>query len=195
MVGVRSAGTPAPRRSVCTVVSSLEEIDAVLGRTGPIGESTAAGTLRQWRTDLVRTSVFVSYAIGVLSLDKEILTRGDAGSPQEVLATAVDDLPDLLATGWVGGGWSLSPDATASVAAAAEVAMEGSEGLLRLHADVVMSDLGDPDVVRDLLADVAQLLSDLMARREELESRIRRIQEIMLAHYASGAASVDDWLA
>jgi len=30
----------------------------------------------------------------------------------------------MLASGWVGGGWSLSPDASASIAAAAEVAIE-----------------------------------------------------------------------
>ena len=57
----------------------------------------------------------------------------------------VDDLPDILANGWVGGGWSLSPDAAASVGAAAEIAMDQSNGLLRLHADVVMSDLADPE--------------------------------------------------
>ena len=111
-------------------------------------------TLRKWRTDLVRASVLVSYAIGVLSLDVEILTRGEAALSEDVLATMVDDLPDILANGWVGGGWSLSPDAAASVGAAAEIAMDQSNGLLRLHADVVMSDLADPDVVADLLTSV-----------------------------------------
>jgi hypothetical protein len=57
----------------------------------------------------VRTSVFVSYAIGVLS-----------------------------------------PDASGSIAAA-EVAEDESEGLIGLHAEMVASDLGDPEVVRDLL--------------------------------------------
>jgi hypothetical protein len=106
----------------------------------------------------------------------------------------VDDLPDILADGWVGGGWSLSPDAGASVAAAAEVAVDQSDGLLRLHADVVMSDLADPDVVGELLASVEQLRAELVERRGQLESRIRRIQEAVREQYASGAASVDDWL-
>lgn len=176
------------------MVSSLEEIDSVLGRAGPIRQSTAAATLRQWRTDLVRASVFVSYAIAVLSLDVEILTRGANASQEDVVQQMVDDLPDILATGWVGGGWSLSPDAAASVAAAAEVAMDQSEGLLRLHADVVTSDLGDPDVVRDLLAGVEQLRQELIERRDQLESRIRMIQKVLLEQYGSGAASVDDWL-
>jgi hypothetical protein len=176
------------------VVRSLEEIDSLLGRAAPISESTATSTLRQWRTDLVRASVLVSYAIGVLSLDVEILTRGETAGPGDVLAAMVDDLPDILANGWVGGGWSLSPDAAASVAAAAEVAMDQSDGLLRLHADVVMSDLADPDVVGDLLAGVEQLRAELIERREQLESRIQRIQEAVRMQYARGAASVDDWL-
>jgi hypothetical protein len=172
------------------VVGSLDEIDSLLGRAAPIGESTAAATLRRWRTDLVRASVLVSYAIGVLSLDLEILTRGETVLSEDV----VDDLPDILANGWVGGGWSLSPDAGASVGAAAEIAMDESTGLLALHAEVVMSDLADPEVVADLLTSVEELRAELVERREQLESRIRKIQEVVLAQYASGAASVDDWL-
>jgi hypothetical protein len=177
------------------VVRSLEEIDSLLGQATPIDESTSTSTLRQWRTDLVRASVLVSYAIGVLSLDVEILTRGSSGESADVLAARVDDLPDILAEGWVGGGWSLSPDATASVAAAAEVAMDQSDGLLRLHADVVLSDLADPDEAGALLADVEHLRAELVERRGQLEGRIRKIQEVVRLQYASGAASVDDWLA
>jgi hypothetical protein len=177
------------------VVRSLEEIDSLLGQATPIDESTPTSTLRQWRTDLVRASVLVSYAIGVLSLDVEILTRGSSGESGDVLAARVDDLPDILADGWVGGGWSLSPDATASVAAAAEVAMDQSDGLLRLHADVVLSDLADPDEAGSLLADVEHLRAELVERRGQLEGRIRKIQEVVRIQYASGAASVDDWLA
>ena len=176
------------------MVRSLEEIDSLLGRATPIDESTPTSTLRQWRTDLVRASVLVSYAVGVLSLDVEILTRGASGESGDVLAARVDDLPDILADGWVGGGWSLSPDAGASVAAAAEVAMDQSDGLLRLHADVVLSDLADPDEVGALLADVEQLRAELVERRGQLEGRIRKIQEVVRLQYASGAASVDDWL-
>ena len=72
--------------------------------------------------------------------------------------------------------------------------MDQAEGLLRLHADVVMSDLADAEVVGDLLVRVEQLRAELVERREELESRIRRIQEVVRDQYASGAASVDDWL-
>ena len=168
----------------------------MLERTNPVNESIPAGTLRQWRTELVRASVFVSYAIGVLSLDVGVLNHGVSSPDDDALESLVDDLPDILASGWVGGGWSLSPDASASVAAAAaaEAALDQSFGLLGLHAETVSSDLGDPEVVRDLRIRVEQQLEALTRRRDQLESRIRRIQEVVLAQYGTGAASVDDWL-
>jgi hypothetical protein len=175
---------------------SLEEIDSVLERTATVEQSIPAATLRRWRNDLVRASVFVSYAIGVLSLDVEVLGHSPSAAPGMALESLVNDLPDILASGWVGGGWSLSPDASASVAAAAaaEAALDQSEGLLGLHMETVVSDLGDPDIVRDLLVRVELRLETLIDRRDQLESRIRRIQEVVLAQYGSGAASVDDWL-
>jgi hypothetical protein len=176
------------------VTSSLEEIDAILQRTVPIDETVPAAILRGWRTELVRASVFVSYAIGVLSLDLEVLTHARPGLPEDALQSIVDDLPSLLASGWVGGGWSLSPDASISIAAAAEVAQDESEGLIGLHAEVVESDLGDPAVVADLLIRVDQERLVLTDRRVQLEERIRRIQEVVLHQYATGAASVNDWL-
>jgi hypothetical protein len=177
------------------VVSSLQEIDAVLDRADPVDESIPAATLRRWRTDLVRASVFVSYAVGVLSLDVEFLTHSAGATTEDALQSLVDDLPDVLAAGWVGGGWSLSPDASASVAAAAEVAMDQSAGLLGLHAEIATSDLADPFIVEELLGRVEQQLQELTQRRDLLEQRIRRIQEVMLRHYSTGAASTDDWLA
>jgi hypothetical protein len=177
------------------VVTSLDEVDAVLGRADPVDASIPAATLRTWRTELVRASVFVSYAIGVLSLDLEILTHGTVPSNSEdALQSLVDDLPELLAAGWVGGGWSLSPDASASVAAAADVAMDESGGLLGLHAEVALSDLADVDVVRDLVRRIEDQRRELTERREQLEKRLRLIQGVVLQHYSTGAASVDDWL-
>ena len=40
--------------------------------------------------------------------------------------------------------------------------MDQSNGLLRLHADVVLSDLADPDVVGDLLTSVEELRNELV---------------------------------
>jgi hypothetical protein len=175
-------------------MSSLEEVDAVLNEADPIDDSIPTATLRRWRTELVRASVFVSYAIGVLSLDVEVLGHPATSSNGDTLQSLVDDLPGLLASGWVGGGWSLSPDASASIAAAAEMAIDQSDGLLDLHAEVVTSELADPDVVRDLLARVEDHLQALIERKDRLEARIRRIQEVVLQQYGTGAASVDDWL-
>jgi hypothetical protein len=176
------------------VAYSLEEIDSILQQTGPVDETVPVATLRQWRTELVRASVFVSYAVGVLSFDVEVLTHAEAGRADDALQAIVDDLPGLLAAGWVGGGWSLSPDASASIAAAAAVEADESEGLLGLHAEMVGCDFGDLVVVGDLLARVQEQRSALTERRVQLEERIRLIQEIVLRQYASGVASVDDWL-
>lgn len=176
------------------MAQSLEDIDSVLSWTEPVNESTPVSTLRRWRTELVRASVFASYAIGVLSLDVEILNHSPAPMGEDVLQSLVDDLPNILASGWVGGGWSLSPDASTSVAAAAELEMDQSGSLLSLHAELIESDLGDPDVVRNLLVRVKQHRQELTERRDLLEDRIRRIQAIIRHHYATGVASIDDWL-
>lgn len=176
------------------MTNSLEEIDYLLARATPVDESIPAATLRRWRTDLVRASVFVSYAISVLSLDLGILNRSLESPGEDVLQSLVDDLPGLLASEWVGGGWSLSPDASVSVAAAAELAMDQSGRLLALHAEIVASDLANYDEVRALLERVEQQRAALTKRRDQLETRIRNIQETVLRQYATGAASVDDWL-
>jgi hypothetical protein len=72
--------------------------------------------------------------------------------------------------------------------------MDQSGGLLGLHAEVAMSDLTDVDVVHDLVRRIEEHRRELVERREQLEARIRQIQEVMLTHYSTGAASVDDWL-
>lgn len=173
---------------------SLEEFDAVLSRTQPISASTPTTVLRQWRTELVRASVFISYAIGVLSLDVEMLNRAIAAPNDDVLQSLIDELPSILTSGWVGGGWSLSPDASASVGAAAELAKDQAESLLWLHAELVTSDLSDPVAVRDLLTRIEEYRQALTERRGELENRIREIQKVVLQQYATGAASIEDWL-
>jgi hypothetical protein len=178
------------------VTTSLEEIDSVLDRTSAVSELTPTGTLRGWRTELVQASVAVSYAIGVLSLDVEVLTHSSSSGDDDALAALVDGLPDILASGWVGGGWSLSPDASVSIAAAAstEAALEQPADLLGLHLQTVTSDLDDPDVVHDLLTRVQHEVAALTERRDHLEARIRKVQEAVLAQYGTGEASVDDWL-
>jgi hypothetical protein len=172
----------------------LGAIDELLRHAEEVESSMPTQRLREVRGELVRTSVFVSYAIGVLSLDLKILNRCWASPTEEVLQALVDDMPEMLTTGWVGGGWSLSPDASASVAAAAELSNEDSIRLLELHAELATSDLGDLDVVSNLLLRVKAQRSALCDRRDKLEKEIRSIQRMVQQHYASGAASVEDWL-
>ena len=99
-----------------------------------------------------------------------------------------------MASGWVGGGWSLSPDASVSVGAAAELSLDYAEGLLELHSEMVSSDLGDPVVVGDLIERVSEQRQALISRREQLEAMIKQIQQAVLQQYAAGTAAVDDWL-
>lgn len=176
------------------MTNSIDEIDAVLSRTQPVNECTALDNLRQWRSDLVHTSVYVSYAIGVLSLDEEILGQTHSATDPHDLQSLVDRLPELLASGWVGGGWSLSPDAATSVQAADDLTKDYAEGLLGVHAELAASDLADSDVVYNLEARVKEQRGALSHRRDQLEERIRAIQTVMRDRYKSGTASVDDWL-
>jgi len=106
----------------------------------------------------------------------------------------VDNLPHLLATGWIGGGWSLSPDAVESVVAADNLTKGYARGLLGLHAQIVSSDLRDPQVINELLDRIKEEKFTLINRRVQLEERVRNIQNVMLDHYEAGTASVDDWL-
>ncbi len=173
---------------------SLEEFDSILRRANPVNVKTPAATLRRWRTELVRASVFISYAIGVLSLDLEILNRSLETKTDDVFEELVDELPNLLTSGWLGGGWSLSPDASASVGAAAELAADQAKDLIGLHAELAESDLSDRAVVTDLLSRTASHREALIGRREKLEHKIRKIQQTIRSQYAAGTASVDDWL-
>lgn len=173
----------------------LDVIDDLLQRTSTVDESISPATLREWRTNLVRVSVTVSYAIGVLSVDCEYLERCRQAPGDEVLQDLVDNLSQMLASSWVGGGWSLSPDASASVWAAEQLVTNESNVLLTLHTELATSDLGDPQRVADLLVRIRDFHDELTERRSRLEARIRSIQSAMLRHYKNGTASTSDWLA
>ena len=172
----------------------LSAIDELLRRSEQVDEATNTATLRELRGELVHASVFVSYAIGVTALDLKILDRCQACDTSEIMQMLVDEMPEMLSTGWVGGGWSLSPDASVSVAAASQLTEEHAMHLLDLHAELVTSDLGDLDVVSNLRGRVAHRREALGARRDRLEEAVRTIQQLVRQHYATGVASVDDWL-
>jgi hypothetical protein len=176
------------------VTNSLTEVEDLLRRAQPVDETTPLSELRQWRSELVRASVFVSYAIGVLSLDADILNQGLTTPSDTDLQSLIDNLPRLLASGWAGGGWSLSPDAIESVVAADILTRDYAQGLLGLHAQIVSSDLRDPQVIHEFLDRIKERKLALFDQRDQLEQRIRSIQSVVLHHYTTGAASVDDWL-
>lgn len=172
----------------------LTDVREVLRRIGTIHATTPTTVLRTWRTEAVRASVLISYALGIYSLDATILERARSSGAPNVLATLVDDLPALLATGWVSGGWSLSPDASASVAAAAEFDVETVASRLELHGEMVTSDLGDPAIVLDLLDRVNEQCTVLVELKDEFTRQLARIQAMVLDRYTTGDASVEDWL-
>lgn len=173
---------------------SLEEFDSLLRQTRPATPITEVHTLRKWRTNLVRASVLVSYIVGVLSFDLELLRKCLTQPTNDNLQMLVDELPNALAAGWIGGGWSLSPDASASVGAASELDFARMDELLELHSELIVSDLNDVAVLEDLRARIDSQRNELMARRDQLELRVKEIQSLIREHYARGTASVDDWL-
>jgi hypothetical protein len=158
-------------------------------RSVPRQLSRSPTVLRQQRTALTSTQNRVSYAIEVLTVDLEALNR-HTRSDHDHLQAIIDDMPDLLASGWDNGGWSFSVDTSGLIAAAAD-----ADGLLDLHHELVSSDLDDPDVARSLLARMKVQRGALIKRKNRLDREIKQTQEILLRQYVTGIASVDDWLA
>lgn len=173
---------------------SLEEFDSLLSRIHPLTKETDIVLLRTWRTELVRASVFISYAIGVLSLDQEMIKRCLENPGYDHLTTLIEQLPSILAKGWVGGGWSLSPDASASVGAASEINESKMQELLSPHLELISSDLNDPGNLERLNHEIEQLRLRLISTREQIENKITQLQSAVKEKYKDGSASVDDWL-
>lgn len=176
------------------MTSGFSDFEALLVRTDSPSVNTPASELRSWRTELVRASVLVSYSLGVLSLDIDILTRSLTLPDLDILQVLVEELPRALASGWVGGGWTLSPDAFASVAAAAELSIDQIEELLDIHGEMASAELDNREVVRELLERMDQARKTLLGIRARIEQRVSSIQNVMRQHYEGGSATTDDWL-
>jgi hypothetical protein len=176
------------------VRNSQQEIDLLITQTAVASEDTPTPTLRQWRADLVRASLSISYAISVLSLDIEILNSSLASTSEDAVQALVNDLPDILASEWIGGELALSPDPLTPVTGSAEFEIDQATELLGFHAEMVGSDLGDHHVVGDLLARARQERLGLYGLRSQIDSRLRGIHEAVRNQYASGVASINDWL-
>ena len=89
--------------TISVVDEPLDVIDNLLQETSTVDETIPPATLREWRTNLVEVSVAVSYAIGVLSVDRKYLERCRLDPGEEVLQDLVDNLSQILASSWVGG--------------------------------------------------------------------------------------------
>jgi hypothetical protein len=152
-----------------------------------LDEAAPPALLRQRRTALTLPWACVSFAEEVLALDLAVLNRRGQ-SDEDHLNAIIDDLPDLLA-GRVNDPWLLpidTPDLFTSTA--------DTDGLLDLHREMASSDIDDPDVARALSVRMNGQRRELIERKNRLEREIDQIQEILLRQYATGTASIDDWL-
>jgi len=137
--------------------------------------------------------VLLSYARHVLSVDVGVL-QSIAEGPERDLQALVDDLPRLLATTSIGGGWSLSPDATTTMGAASG-ALEGEvDGLLSAHSELAQTDLHSQEAVAETVSELEVQLSMVTERRELVETRLREIKAVLVERYKGGTADVDAWL-
>jgi hypothetical protein len=141
----------------------------------------------------VHAAVLLSYARHVLSVDIGAL-QAIAEAPASDLQALVNDLPRVLETASIGGGWSLSPDALSTTASARQ-AMEGAaDGLMSAHSELARIDFRSREAVRDLLRELEAQLAIVAERRELVEKRVREIQALLVEQYKRGEADPDDWV-
>ncbi len=170
----------------------LSDIDRLLGATEDVDESTTTQQIRDWRDDLVKAAVFLSYARHVLSVDVGVLKKA-AKDPQG-LDALVDDLPAVLARASVGGGWSLSSDAPARMIAADQAILGAADGLMSAHMEMAFLDFTSRDSLEGAISRIGTQLDDVTDRWQITEMRVRLMQAVIVERYSIGAAQVDDWL-
>ena len=116
-------------------------------------------------------------------------------NPGTSFASVVSSLPETLASASLGGGWSLSPDAPATMNSAEQLIEGEADGLLGLHRRAARADISSPTELAPLVADLEVELAAVTRRWEELaEARLRNLQSQLVTKYKTQQASVDDWL-
>ncbi len=149
--------------------------------------------IRAWRDELAHIAVLLAYPRHVLSVDVRIL-REASETPGTSFASVVDSLPETLASASLGGGWSLSPDAPATMNSAEQLIEGEADELLALHQRLARADISTPADLAPLMADLEDELAAVTRRWEDAESRLRNLQSQLVTKYKTGQASVDDWL-
>lgn len=172
---------------------TLEYVDQLLDTTSAVGTDTPAVRIRAWRDELAHVAVLLSYARHVLSVDLGVL-RSAAGRAEGGFQAVVDELPGLLAAASIGGGWSLSPDAPATMAPAEQVLEGEADGLLAAHGELARVDISSPADIMTLIEEFEDEMSQVTERWELAEARLRELQARLVTMYKTGEASVDDWL-
>jgi len=172
---------------------TLVDVDQLLETTTALEPSTPAARIRGGRDDLVHVAVLLSYARHVLSVDIGALKALEETPPGDLQAL-VDNMPRVLETASIGGGWSLSPDAPATTASARQALEGAADGLMPVHAQLVRLDLGSPVAVRETLRELEIQLTMVSERREMVERRVRELQKLLAEQYKRGEADPDDWV-
>jgi hypothetical protein len=175
------------------VAVARDDIDRLLDATSEVGPDLPAERIRAWRDQLAHVAVLLAYARHVLSVDVRVL-RDAVDAPGSTFDAVVQALPETLTTASVGGGWSLSPDAPATMHSAEQLVEGEADELLALHSRLVGSDIARPGDVEPLLAELEVQLAWVTERWEAAEARLRRLQSELVTKYKTGEASVDDWL-
>jgi septation ring formation regulator EzrA len=171
----------------------LSDVDERLSTTSQLDPSVPTDRIRTWRDELAHMAVLLSYARHVLSVDVEVM-RSIAEDPERDLQSLVDDLPHLLATASIGGGWSLSPDSIATMKSA-NGAVEGeADGLLSAHSRLATSDLHSRQAVAEVLSELEAQLAQVTERLSAVETRVQELRAALVEQYKSGAADADDWV-
>ena len=169
------------------------DIDQTLAQAAPVDATISVRQLRGWRDDLAHAAVLLSYARHVLSVDIGVL-RSIADDPGDDLDAVIEDLPRLLATASIGGGWSLSPDATTTMGSAGRVQAGEADALMSAHSQVAQVEFRSPEAVGRLIGELDVQLAVATDRLELVEAKVREIQAALVERYKSGDATTGDWL-
>jgi hypothetical protein len=176
-----------------SMLLTVVDVDELLETTASLDSSTAAARLRGGRDDLVHVAVLLSYARHVLSVDIGALKALEE-TPEGDLQALVENMPRVLETASIGGGWSLSPDAPATTASARQAVEGAADGLMPVHAALARLDLRSSVAVRETLRELEIQLTMVSHRREQVEQRVREIQQLLAEQYKRGEADPDDWV-